>query len=190
MVEAKLRQSFQTLFDTIEPILVSLHAISLDIELGSFNSKKAEDLVHHGSEALSACDALIQAYLMSHTSDPELDELFMQVLVSAKPQILGGLDGLMAALHKPSVHKHNHESELCEDSPMHQHPLIESVLADKTRLDRSIAAKSTHGVFSSSSSDDDVEEQPQTDREVVEPLDAVPDRDSEVRTDPTEMEEI
>jgi hypothetical protein len=158
MTEAELRQGFQTLIDGFEAILVTLHTMALDIELGSFNPKKAEKMIRQGSDALAAADTLIKAYLSVQPSDPELQELFTQVLVSVRPQLLAGIDAIMEALRKPGrrvclAEFEERENEIREES------VIGSLVADQNRLNRVLAAKSTKGELESSSSDVEEEEE-------------------------------
>jgi hypothetical protein len=153
MEEERLKRSVRAFVAKFEPIIIDIHTMAFEICLGAFDEAKAQRVIAAGAEALSTANALIAAYLNIHSTDRELQDLFVQLLVSLQPRLSGELGELKAALESdPEPVDPNILDRDPASAPPGAH-LIGDLAAEQDRLGHAIKTGKPDDFLPSSSSD-------------------------------------
>jgi hypothetical protein len=156
MDEESLTRSARAFVAQFEPMIVAIHTMVVEIRLGAFDEARAQRVIAVGAEALTAANSLIVAYLGIRSSNRELQDLFVQLLVSLQPRLAGELEELRAALESDPEPP---DIDILDRDPASAPPgvnLIGELAAERDRLGRAIQTGKLDGFLPSSSSDEDV----------------------------------
>lgn len=112
----QILQEIKDFTNGFSDLMVSLHKSFLGLQMKDLKCEKEATLaIKNGFEALAKCDKIINYFIVNPTSDPELQQVFMQFMVSFKPQIYQEIQVIKEELLLPDEERDAHYEKAIND---------------------------------------------------------------------------
>lgn len=112
----QILQEIKDFTNGFSDLMVSLHKSFLGLQMKDLKCEKEATLaIKNGFEALAKCDKIINYFVVNPTSDPELQQVFMQFMVSFKPQIYQEIQVIKEELLLPDEERDAHYEKAIND---------------------------------------------------------------------------
>jgi hypothetical protein len=141
-----MRGKMEDLRGKFEDVMVTIHTASLDAQTGSANFARARAAIVSGLSAVEQLDSLLKEFMEVQPPDEDLQQFFIQFLVSSRPRLVTALDTLKVHLANTP------EPEDISDDNNGDEDLLQSVLSD---IPDTSALATVPYSFPSESSDED-----------------------------------
>jgi hypothetical protein len=134
-----------------EDVMVFLHSTADDLSSNSINLTGIKEALLHGATALEQCGVLINEGMANPPTEPDVQQLFMQIIVSSRPRLVAELDRLRVLMETASA-----PDEPVSEEERH---LLQDALEDAPDVAGLTKAGPDFSSESSSSDDEDVKDE-------------------------------